>query len=161
MEAGMTDTISVERRSALMGRIRGAGNESTEVALAKILRQEGLSGWRRQQHIDWALASLPLRLQANQQRHRFRATVAPDFVFRQQRIALFVDGCFWHSCPKHGTMPSSNVDFWQLKFSRNRARDRFVDAVLCHLGWTVLRVWEHELEQPDRLGRWLSQYLAI
>ena len=52
-------------------------------------------------------------------------------------------------------MPSSNVDFWQRKFSRNRDRDRFVDAVLCHLGWTVLRVWEHELERPDRLVPWL------
>jgi DNA mismatch endonuclease, patch repair protein len=157
----MTDTISAERRSALMGRIRGAGNESTEVALAKILREAGLSGWRRGQHIGWTLPSLSPRLRASQQRHRFRATVAPDFVFRGRRVVLFVDGCFWHSCPKHGTMPSSNVDFWQRKFSRNRARDRFVDAVLCHLGWTVLRVWEHELERPDRLGRWLSQYLAI
>jgi DNA mismatch endonuclease, patch repair protein len=157
----MTDTMSVERRSALMGRIRGAGNESTEVALAKILRHAGLSGWRRQQHIGWALSSLSPRLRASQQMHRFRATVAPDFVFRQQRIALFVDGCFWHSYPKHRTMPSSNVDFWQLKFSRNHARDRFVNVVLCHLGWTVLRVWEHELEQPDKLGRWLSQYLAM
>ncbi|MDO8458117.1 MAG: hypothetical protein Q7T07_14545, partial [Burkholderiaceae bacterium] len=124
VEAGMVDSISVERRSALMGRIRGTGNESTEVALAKILREAGLSGWRRQQHIGWALPSLSPRLRASQQRHRFRATVAPDFVFRQRRVALFVDGCFWHSCPKHGSLPSSNVDFWQLKFSRNRARDR-------------------------------------
>ncbi|MDO8456729.1 MAG: very short patch repair endonuclease, partial [Burkholderiaceae bacterium] len=82
-----------------------------------------------------------------------------DFVFRQRRVALFVDGCFWHSCPKHGSLPSSNVDFWQLKFSRNRARDRFVDAVLCHLGWTVLRVWEHELEQPEKLARWLVRHI--
>ena len=104
----MTDTISAERQSALMGRIRGAGNESTEVALAKILRQEGLSGSRRQQHMGWALPSLPPRLRSSQQRHRFRAMVA-----------------------------------------------LFVDAVLCHLGWTVLRVWEHELERPDRLARWL------
>lgn len=61
----MTDTISVERRSALMGRIRGAGNESTEVALAKILREAGLSGWRRRQHIGWALPGLSPRLRAS------------------------------------------------------------------------------------------------
>ena len=153
----MVDSISVERRSALMGRIRGTGNESTEVALAKILRQAGLSGWRRQQQIGWTLQSLSPRLRASQQTHRFRATVAPDFVFRKRRVALFVDGCFWHSCPKHGSLPSSNVDYWLLKFSRNRVRDRFVDAVLCHLGWTVLRVWEHELEQPEKLARWLTR----
>lgn len=153
----MVDSISVERRSALMGRIRGTGNESTEVALAKILRTGGLSGWRRQQHIGWALPSLSPRLRVSQQTHRFRASVAPDFVFRKRQVALFVDGCFWHSCPKHGTMPSSNVDFWQRKFSRNHDRDLFVDAVLCHLGWTVLRVWEHELEKPDRLARWMAR----
>lgn len=69
----------------------------------------------------------------------------PDLVFPRLRLAVFVDGCFWHGCPVHGTMPKTNTSFWLAKISRNRERDRQVDGSLKRLGWTVLRVWEHEL----------------
>lgn len=83
---------------------------------------------------------------------RFRKHVAPvpalrcraDIVFRAQQIAVFVDGCFWHFCPKHGSVPKANAEWWREKLERNVARDRRNDQVLERKGWAVLRVWEHE-----------------
>jgi DNA mismatch endonuclease (patch repair protein) len=75
----------------------------------------------------------------------------PDFVFRESRVAVFVDGCFWHGCPIHGTLPHSNSEFWQRKLARNRKRDCLVDRTLRKLGWTPLRVWQHELRDPERV----------
>jgi DNA mismatch endonuclease (patch repair protein) len=66
-------------------------------------------------------------------------------VFSNSRVAIFVDGCFWHGCPKHGTMPNTNRDFWCAKLRRNKARDRAVNKALGACGWRVLRVWQHEL----------------
>ncbi len=70
--------------------------------------------------------------------------VRPDVVFTRARLAVFVDGCFWHRCPEHGNVPRANGAYWQPKLERNVARDRAVDAVLCEAGWRVLRAWEHE-----------------
>lgn len=70
--------------------------------------------------------------------------VRPDVVFTRRRIAVFVDGCFWHSCPDHSSTPKSNLDYWGPKLAANVARDRRVDAVLEAHGWVVLRFWEHD-----------------
>ncbi len=70
--------------------------------------------------------------------------VRPDVVFPRLRIAVFVDGCFWHCCPTHGTVPKRNADWWVEKLERNRLRDRRVDDDLEAAGWIVVRVWEHE-----------------
>lgn len=67
-----------------------------------------------------------------------------DMVFAGPRVAVFVDGCFWHSCPEHTSIPKSNRDWWIRKLDANRARDDETDAHLAGLGWTVLRFWEHE-----------------
>ena len=79
--------------------------------------------------------------------------VRPDLVFAASRVAVFVDGCFWHRCPIHATDPRSNADYWREKFKRNVARDRANDAALQAAGWTVVRVWEHEdvAEAADRV----------
>jgi DNA mismatch endonuclease (patch repair protein) len=69
----------------------------------------------------------------------------PDIVLRQLRLAIFVDGCFWHGCPCHGTVPKTNTDFWTAKILRNQSRDKQVDQSLKQLGWRVLRVWEHDV----------------
>ena len=71
----------------------------------------------------------------------------PDIVFGPSRVAVYVDGCFWHSCPQHATQPASNRDWWEQKLARNRERDRTADATLAAAGWAVVRVWEHE--SPD------------
>lgn len=65
-------------------------------------------------------------------------------VFTRARLAVFVDGCFWHQCPEHGNVPRANGSYWRPKLKRNVARDRAVDAALAAAGWQVLRIWEHD-----------------
>ncbi len=91
--------------------------------MVALFREEGFTGWRRG-------VALPGR---------------PDFVFRAPRVCVFVDGCFWHACPEHGTMPKSNRAFWRRKLARNRERDGEVTRELRRRGWRVLRIWEHDL----------------
>lgn len=67
-----------------------------------------------------------------------------DLVFPRTRVAVFVDGCFWHACPTHATWPKANAEFWRTKIERNRDRDRETDAQLAEAGWEVVRVWEHD-----------------
>jgi DNA mismatch endonuclease (patch repair protein) len=133
----MSDVYTKAKRSEVMSRIRSRGNKDTELALAKLLRANGISGWRRHLEIR----------KAESGKQKFR--VRPDFVFRQARLALFVDGCFWHDCPKHATKPKNNRAFWQRKFSANKTRDRLVTRALRKLGWQVLRIWEHELTRKN------------
>jgi DNA mismatch endonuclease (patch repair protein) len=88
---------------------------------------------------------------------RFRAQeryVRPDIVFTRARVAVFVDGCFWHRCPEHGSNPRSNIGFWQAKFEATLRRDRADATALRDAGWTVIRVWEHELpgDAADRIA---------
>jgi DNA mismatch endonuclease (patch repair protein) len=74
--------------------------------------------------------------------------VTADVVFRRARVAVFVDGCFWHRCPTHATTPKSNRAWWEQKLEANVDRDRRADIALEELGWRVVRIWEHEL--PER-----------
>ncbi|MGC0366383.1 DNA mismatch endonuclease (patch repair protein) [Rhodococcus sp. 27YEA15] len=67
-----------------------------------------------------------------------------DLVFPRRKVAVFVDGCFWHSCPQHATFPKNNAQWWADKLAANVARDRDTDARLSDQGWSVIRVWEHE-----------------
>jgi DNA mismatch endonuclease, patch repair protein len=113
-----------EMRSRLMGRVRRSGT-APELDLRRSLHRAGyryrLDGGR----------GLP---------------GTPDLVFRKLRVAIFVDGCFWHGCRLHGTMPKTNTAFWKAKIIRNQKRDRKVDRSLRELGWIVVRVWEHQLK---------------
>jgi DNA mismatch endonuclease, patch repair protein len=70
--------------------------------------------------------------------------VRPDIVFKQARLAVFVDGCFWHGCPEHCRRPGSNTQYWTAKIDRNSERDQVIDAALANAGWTVMRFWEHQ-----------------
>jgi DNA mismatch endonuclease (patch repair protein) len=136
----MPDVFTKAKRSEVMSRIRGQGNQDTEQALANFFRSNRISGWRRHRPIFGK----------------------PDFVFPKLRIVVFVDGCFWHGCPKHATLPRSNAAFWRKKLSANLARDRLVTRTLKSKGWRVLRIWEHELAIKNqsrlikRIQRWLS-----
>ena len=73
----------------------------------------------------------------------------PDIAFPRQKVAVFVDGCFWHSCPEHGTLPKANREWWRAKLADNADRDRRHDQELESAGWTVLRFWEHEASPDD------------
>jgi DNA mismatch endonuclease (patch repair protein) len=117
-----------------MAAIRSSGNQDTELKLVALFKIHGITGWRRKQ----------------------RVFGKPDFIFRRQKIAVFVDGCFWHGCPKHGRKPGSNRAYWLPKFRRNRKRDKFVKRVLSKAGWTVLRLWEHDLATQN----WVAQRVA-
>jgi DNA mismatch endonuclease, patch repair protein len=97
---------------------------------------------------------LALRRALHRQGYRFRKDyrldladgkrVRPDIAFTARRVAVFVDGCFWHACPEHGSKPAANVWYWEPKLRRNVERDRAADAALAAAGWNVVRVWEHE-----------------
>ena len=119
------DTVSPEVRSRTMRAVKGK-NTSLEMKFRRALWGAGVRGWRL--HKD----SLPGR---------------PDLVFSAARVAVFIDSCFWHGCPEHLRMPSSNVDYWQAKIERNRRRDAANTQELHTLGWNVLRFWEHEMRE--------------
>jgi DNA mismatch endonuclease, patch repair protein len=123
----MADIFTKAKRSEVMSRVRSRGNKDTEVALAKLFRRQKITGWRRNQKVFGK----------------------PDFVFPKLKLALFVDGCFWHGCPKHETKPKSNRAFWNRKFSANKNRDILVTRTLRRAAWRVLRIWEHELARKN------------
>lgn len=82
-----------------------------------------------------------------------------DVAFTKVRVAVFVDGCFWHGCPEHGTKPRSNSEWWRTKLAANRARDDDTDRLMEELGWTVVRIWEHEAVEiaADRVAAAVRQ----
>ncbi len=131
----MADVFTKEKRSEVMSHIRGKGNKDTELLMIQILRSNHISGWRRNQAI----------------------LGKPDFAFPIQKIALFVDGCFWHGCPEHSTMPKNNRVFWENKLSGNKDRDKLVARELQIKGWKVLRIWEHELKNPSKVAERILQ----
>jgi DNA mismatch endonuclease (patch repair protein) len=139
----MADTVSRQVRSKIMSRIRGTGNRRTEQLFASVLRRAGIAGWRR--HVVIKLPMTRSSKAIATDGTPFRRQVRPDFVFRKQRVAVFIDGCFWHGCPRCYQAPSSAKAFWSAKVLRNKERDRYQRSALKRLGWTVVRVWEHEM----------------
>lgn len=127
----MTDIHTKAQRSKNMAAIRGRYNKSTELALITLFRANKIRGWRR---------------------HSRRVFGTPDFVFPKNKVAIFVDGCFWHSCPKCRTYPKTNKKFWETKITTNQKRDKEVKKQLIRNGWKVLRFWEHEIKRnPNRV----------
>ena len=131
----MSDVFSVAKRSEVMSRIRAKGNRSTELRAVTLFRSAALSGWRRSSKLFGK----------------------PDFVFPAAKVAVFVDGCFWHGCPKHCRLPKGNAEFWESKINRNRARDRAVSRTLTVKGWKVIRIWEHSLRKPVPANRTVTR----
>lgn len=119
----MPEVFSPDKRAEIMSRVRSENNRLTEVRLLEFFRKHSITGWRR----------------------HYPLFGKPDFVFPKKRLAVFVDGCFWHSCPKHRSQPVNNSVFWRSKLLRNKRRDRLVNKTLKDEGWCVLRVWQHEL----------------
>ena len=149
----MPDVFTKTKRSDVMSRIRSRGNADTELALVRVFRAHGITGWRR--HLKLRAGELRVesrtqarssaRLASQPSTFNSQLTVRPDFVFPRFKLAVFVDGCFWHACPRHCRMPAGNRAFWRAKLARNQARDRLVTCTLHKAGWQVLRIWEHAL----------------
>lgn len=127
----MPDVFTREKRSKVMARIKGKGNKDTELAMIHVMKSNHITGWRRNHDLFGK----------------------PDFVFPKQRVALFVDGCFWHKCPKHFKMPESNREFWERKLNGNKIRDKLVNKTLKVAGWKVIRIWEHELADSNTVTK--------
>ena len=134
----VADVFTKKKRSQVMAAIRSKGNKATELKLASILRAAHITNWRRH-------PPLPGR---------------PDFAFRRARLAVFVDGCFWHGCRWHCRMPQDNREYWQRKISRNAIRDRATTQVLRRAGWQVLRIWAHSLRSPEIVIRRITSQLS-
>jgi DNA mismatch endonuclease (patch repair protein) len=134
----MSDVFSKTKRSEVMSLIHSRGNKATELRLIEIFREFSITGWRRNQ---------PL-------------LGKPDFTFRRERVVVFVDGCFWHGCPKCYKRPSSNQKFWDAKVLANRKRDRLVSRELRATGWSVVRIWQHQLNNSASVARRVQRLLA-
>lgn len=108
-------------------------------------------GTKAEQALWEALTELGLSFQRNQRPIPSLRREA-DVLFRREKVAVFVDGCFWHGCPLHGTQAKANAGFWERKISRNKERDRETNEILASTGWFVVRIWEH-VEPRRAAGR--------
>ena len=130
----MADMFTPKQRSENMSRIRSKGNKTTELRFIAIMRKYGIKGWRRG-------SKLPGK---------------PDFVFLRERVAVFVDGDFWHGNPNKFRVPKSNQIYWEGKIRRNQERDILIKLTLEGLGWRVLRIWESSLRDEEAVAAKLS-----
>jgi len=127
----MADTVSPKERSQIMAKVKGQGNKSTELKLIKLFKEYDIKEWRR----------------------KYPLIGNPDFVISKPRLAIFVDGCFWHGCKEHCRIPKSNCEYWVSKIGRNIKRDKIVNKELKEKRWVVIRIWEHELRKGNHKKR--------
>jgi DNA mismatch endonuclease (patch repair protein) len=125
------DTFSQRKRSWIMAQVKSAGNISTEKTLLSVFRERRFIGWRR---------FYPL-------------FGKPDFVFLKARVAVFVDGCFWHGHPRKCRIPKANREYWVKKITRNVTRDKLVTRILRKKGWNVIRIWEDSIRKSSTVKR--------
>lgn len=130
----MVDMFTKEKRSSIMSGIRSKGNSLTELRLIAIMKRFRITGWRRN-------IKLPGK---------------PDFVFRQARVVIFVDGDFWHGNPKCYRLPKSNIEYWKQKIEGNVARDKRNTRTLRSLGWRVIRIWQSALCDEEAVAAKIS-----
>lgn len=140
----MADIFTPAERSAVMARIRSRGNRDTELRLIALLRVSRITGWRRGSKL----------------------VGRPDFFFPRIKVAVFVDGDFWHGHPTRSRIPATRPEFWRAKIEANKSRDRLVTRTLRSNGWTVLRIWEfaltrrHQHRTMARLARAIAKASA-
>ena len=123
----MADVFDKQQRSQIMRKVKSSGNKSTEIRLISVFKENNISGWRR----------------------NYAVKGHPDFVFLKMKIAVFVDGCFWHGHNCRNTTPSDNKEYWDRKRQRNIQHDKEVTAIFEARGWTVIRIWECELKKKN------------
>ena len=136
----MADIFSKNKRSDIMKKVRPSGNKTTEMKLIEYFSSNHITGWRR----------------------NYKVKGHPDFVFLDRKIAIFVDGCFWHGHDCRNTRPAENADYWSKKRERNIQHDKEITALFEQRGWTVIRIWECELKKKNRslLDQKLSSVLG-
>ena len=125
----MADVFDKNKRSEIMKKVRSKNNKSTELKLIKIFKENDIHGWRRNYNVKGH----------------------PDFVFLDKRIAIFVDGCFWHGHECRNTKPKQNQEYWDKKRERNIKHDKEITEYFEKRGWTVIRIWECELKKSNHL----------
>lgn len=131
LKDGKFDNVS-KKRSFVMSSIRSKHNRSTELCLKMALVRSGVKGW------ELHLKELP---------------GTPDFYFSQVKLAVFVDGCFWHGCPRCGHIPKTRSEFWEAKINRTKQRDRKKRSELRKIGINTLGIWEHELKDISGVNK--------
>ena len=124
----MSDVFSTEKRSEVMRAIKSKNTKTTELKMMEIFKEFHIKGWRR---------TYPL-------------VGKPDFVFPKKRVAVFVDGCFWHGHDCRNITPRTNSDFWDAKRDYNKRHDAIITETLQNNGWIVIRIWECELKKKNR-----------
>ena len=127
----MADTFSKEKRTEIMRSIKSKGNKSTELELINIFKKNNIKGWRRNNKIFGS----------------------PDFVFPKSKLAIFTDGCFWHGHDCRNTRPASNTIYWYNKINRNKRRDEKVNNELKKRGWSIIRIWECEINTNSKIKK--------
>ena len=121
-----------------MRAVKSRNNSTTELRLISLFKKSHIVGWRR----------------------NYKVYGKPDFIFQKKKIAVFVDGCFWHGHSCRNTTPNTNKDYWERKLLRNKKRDTQVNEHLSKLGWRVLRFWECELKKsPERIIKKITDAL--
>ena len=123
----MADVFDEKKRSEIMSKVHSKGNKSTELKLIQVFKGNGIIGWKR----------------------NYPVKGHPDFVFLDKKIAIFVDGCFWHGHDCRNTRPSDNADYWTKKRERNMKHDKEITELFERRGWTVIRIWECELKKKN------------
>lgn len=123
----MSDVFGKDDRSEIMRKVKARGNKSTELRLIEIFQKNRITGWRR----------------------NYSVKGHPDFVFLNKKVAIFVDGCFWHGHDCRNTRPEDNKDYWQKKRERNIRHDEEINALFISRGWLILRIWECELKKKN------------
>lgn len=124
----MSDIFNKAKRSEIMKKVRSKNNKSTELKLIQIFKENNIHGWRR----------------------NYKVKGHPDFVFLNKKIAVFVDGCFWHGHDCRNTKPKDNQEYWDKKRERNMKHDKEITEYFKNRGWTVIRIWECELKNTNR-----------
>lgn len=124
----MSDIFNKAKRSEIMKKVRSKNNKSTELKIIQIFKENNIHGWRR----------------------NYKVKGHPDFVFLNKKIAIFVDGCFWHGHDCRNTKPKDNQEYWDKKRERNMKHDKEITEYFENRGWTVIRIWECELKKDNK-----------
>ena len=135
----MTDVLTPEQRKLNMSRIRCKGTKP-EIIIRKLLFLNGIKGYR----VNYSLPG------------------KPDIVFTKQKLVVFIDGCFWHRCPIDFKEPETRKDFWLKKINQNVERDARITKELTEKGWTVMRIWEHEVrKEPEKIIERIKEFMEL